>query len=73
MRSPVAQAIAAGTNDKSAMRVEALRYARSCVDACDAAGVEYDEDTLSNNIESNFPELSLDDCEGVASLALAGL
>jgi hypothetical protein len=53
------------------LRDEALEYARSCIDACEAAGVEYDADTLGHNVETNFPSLDPDKCDEIAADAIA--
>jgi hypothetical protein len=54
------------------MRSDAMDHALSCIDACDAAGVYYDEETLGHNIESAFGEdLSADECDEIARAAIA--
>lgn len=45
---------------------DAVLHAMQCIHICDAQGIRYDVDTLSFNIESNFPYLSLDDCDSAA-------
>lgn len=45
----------------------AMGYALSCL----ATRGGWDEETLSHNIESNFPDLDLDDCDEIAATALA--
>lgn len=49
---------------------DAVLHAIQCIDTCDAHGIAYDEETLAFNIESNFPELNLDECDEVAHEAL---
>lgn len=50
---------------------EAFDWARFCIDECTAKGIAFDEETLSHNVESNFPDLSLDDCDDITAEALA--
>jgi hypothetical protein len=64
------QATATAASARS-LRDEALEYARSCIDACEAAGVEYDADTLGHNVETNFPSLDPDKCDEIAADAIA--
>lgn len=45
---------------------EAFTHALSCINACDG----WCEETLSHNIESNFPELDLDECDDMANMAI---
>jgi hypothetical protein len=53
------------------MRQDAREHARQCIEACEAAGIEYDEETLGHNIESNFPDLSANVCDNIAHAAIA--
>ena len=62
MQSPFAQAVKSIT-----ARDEAERHAVECLAACDG----WDEETLSHNIESNFPELDQDECDEIASASIA--
>jgi hypothetical protein len=68
MQSPVAKAIAAATAPEQ--NAEALAHARDSINVCEALGLDYDAETLSHNIETNFPELSLDDCDAIAEQAI---
>jgi hypothetical protein len=68
MQSPVAKAIAAATAPEQ--NAEALAHARDSINVCEALGIDYDAETLSHNIETNFPELSLDDCDAIAEQAI---
>lgn len=52
------------------LRNEALAHAVSCIEVCEASGIEYDDKTLSHNIEGNFPDLDLDACDEIAWSAL---
>lgn len=49
---------------------EAAAYAAESLVACEASGVAYDCDTLSHNIESNFPDLDLSECDLIADQAI---
>ena len=53
------------------VRIEAIEHARQCIDTCESQSIEYDAETLSLNIESNFPELDIDDCDDIARAAIA--
>lgn len=64
------QAIASNSAARQ-MRADAMKHAAACIETCDAQGIEYDEETLSHNIESNFPDLDLDACDEIASTAIA--
>ena len=55
---------------KAAMVLAAFKHAVDCIDACKAQGVDYDEETLSHNIEGHFPDLTIDECDDVAAMAL---
>ncbi len=46
---------------------DAIEHGRVCLDACDGWEVE----TLSTNIESNFPHLDENQCDEIASFLLA--
>lgn len=59
------QSVAADTQ----MRDDAMRHALQCIDVCEAQGIEYDEETLAFNIQSNFPDLDLDACDEIARKA----
>lgn len=45
---------------------EATKHAKQCLASCSG----WDEETLSHNIESNFPGLDLDVCYEIAGMAL---
>lgn len=62
MQSPFALAVKSIT-----VRDEAARHAVECLAARDG----WDEETLSVNIESNFPELDQDECDEIARAAIA--
>lgn len=47
---------------------EAKAHAQDCIESCDGWTIE----TLSNNIESNFPEIGMDACDEIAEEALNG-
>jgi NAD-dependent dihydropyrimidine dehydrogenase PreA subunit len=49
---------------------EAVEHAHSCIDACKANGIEFDEETISHNVKSNFPHLDEDTCDAVASVVV---
>lgn len=59
------------SNHRRRLRDEAMAHALSCIEACDAQGIEYDEETLSHNVEGNFPDLDIDECDEVAIAAIA--
>lgn len=46
---------------------DAMAHALACLDSCPG----WDHETLSHNLESNFPELELDDCDSIAEAVLA--
>lgn len=56
--------------EKKRVLEDAMAHASSCIDACNALGVEWDEETLTFNIESNFPELNDDECEEISIKAI---
>lgn len=56
---------------RAQMKRDAHEHALSCIDACEAADIEYDSETLSANIECNFPELEIEECDDIASAAIA--
>ena len=56
---------------KAAMKRNAYQHAVDCIYVCDSQGIEYDTETLSFNVESNFPDLSVDECDDAAEMALA--
>jgi len=47
----------------------ALDHAAHCVRAIPTG---WDEENLSHNVESNYPELSICECEAVARITLGG-
>ena len=47
--------------------VAASAHAKQCLDAKDG----WEEETLSNNIESNYPDLPIWVCEALAEIALS--
>lgn len=49
---------------------EAVEHAHSCIDVCKAQGIEYDEETISHNVQSNFPHLDEDTCDSVARIVV---
>ncbi len=53
--------------EKRQMLADALEYAHQCLDTCD----EHDHESISCHIESNFADLSLDECDEIAEKALA--
>ena len=57
--------------DQEQIRRDAMEHAMSCIDACDAEGIPYDAETLSFNVETCFPDLSLDECDDIARAAIA--
>ena len=76
MQSPVALAIGAIIATETAadamalQRIEAYRHAVQCVESCVACDIEYDEETISHNVECNFPDLSADECDAIAHRAI---
>jgi hypothetical protein len=50
------------------VKAEALAYALACIDAC----AEHDEESLSCQIESHFPNFNLDECDDIAEAAIEG-
>ena len=76
MQSPVALAIASGLAATEALvalelqRIEAYRHARNCIDACQSHGIEFDEETVSHNVECNCPDLSIEECDAIAHRAV---
>ena len=76
MQSPVALAIAAiiatetAADEMFQQRIEAYCHARSCIDICQSQGIEYDRETLSHNVECNFPQLSIEECDDIANCAI---
>ena len=55
---------------RAQMRDEAMLHAVRCIEACDAQGIAYDEETLSFNVETGFPDLHPDECDEAARKAL---
>lgn len=55
---------------KAAMKREAVEHAISCIDACRAQDIDYDEETLSHSIECSFPDLSREECDDAAESAI---
>lgn len=53
--------------EKRRMLADALEYAHQCLEAC----ADHDEESISCHIESNFSELTLDECDGIAVRALS--
>ena len=60
----------ATASDTRRMRVAALAHAIDCIEACQASEIEYDRETLSHNVECNFPELSIEECDDIANRAI---
>lgn len=52
--------------DHAQYKRDAFAHARSCLDTRNG----WDEESLSTNIESNFPDLTLDECDEIACQAL---
>jgi hypothetical protein len=52
--------------ERTQMLEDARQRALDCMDACGGWEVE----TLSHNIESNFPDLDADECDAIAERAL---
>lgn len=48
----------------------ARAHAAQCVDVCRAQGIPHDAETLSHNIEGNYPDLTMDECDAIAEAAL---
>lgn len=48
----------------------ALAYSHEVISSCTANGITFDADTLSHNIESNFPHLNFTECDEIAELAM---
>lgn len=48
---------------------QAIDHASSCLNVLPTG---WDEETLSHNVESNFPSLTDDECEAIARIALGG-
>lgn len=57
--------------EQEQIRRDAMAHALSCIAACAAEGICYDAETLSSNVETNFPELSQDKCDDIARTAIA--
>lgn len=57
--------------EQEQIRRDAMKHALSCIDACDAQGINYDAATLSDSIEEGFPDLLPDDCDAVARKAIS--
>lgn len=57
--------------EQEQIRRDAREHALTCIDACSAEGIRYDAETVSSNVETNFPELSLDECDDIARAAIA--
>lgn len=62
--------VAVTLNNVDPELTEALEHARSCINN-NTTGVDWQLEELSFNIESNFPDLSVEHCDWVAELALA--
>lgn len=69
MKSPLAVAINSIVASDE-IRSAAYEHAVACITACDGMGIEYDEETIAGNVESNFPELSADECDAIAHRAM---
>ena len=57
-------------NDRRRLHADALSYALSCIDACQAQDIPFDQETLANNIGSGFPDLDEAACMDVAQQAM---
>ena len=55
---------------QAAIKRAAYNHAVDCIAVCESQGIDYDAETLSFNVECNFPELSVDDCDDAAEKAL---
>ena len=53
------------------IRVAALAHAIDCIDVCQASDIDYDRETLSHNVECNFPELCIEECDDIADRAIS--
>lgn len=49
---------------------EAIVHAIQMIADCRANNIEFDADTISHNIESNFPELDSDECDSIVAEVL---
>lgn len=49
---------------------EALIYAKDAISVCKSNSFSIDKDTISHNIESNFPNLSRFECDLIANQAI---
>ena len=67
LRSPLAQLVRDMTGDH---RNAAALHAAESINACQERGIAYDQETLSHNLESNFPDLARDDCDAIAAAAI---
>ena len=52
------------------MKRDAYAHAIDCVNTCKSMGIDYDAETVSHNVECNFPELSIDECDDIAHRAI---
>jgi hypothetical protein len=53
------------------MKRDAHDHAVDCVYACKSQDVGFDKETVSHNVECNFPGLSIEECDEIASAAIA--
>lgn len=53
------------------IRQAAAAHALDCIDACRASCVEFDQDTVSYNVQCHFPELEFDECDDIADAAIS--
>ena len=58
------------SSSRAQMRRDALKHAQDCIYSCTSQGIDFDEETLSANVESSFPELSIEECDEIATSAL---
>lgn len=55
---------------RDAYVVGARAHAAACVETCRAEGIAFDAETLSHNIEGNYPDLTMDECDAIAEEAM---
>ena len=60
----------ATASDTRRMRADAYDHAISCIEVCRASEIDYDEESISANVEDNFSELSSDECDAIAHRAI---
>ena len=52
------------------MRADAYAHAIRVIAVCQASEIDYDEESISANVECNFPELSVEECDDIANRAI---